>query len=244
MVTSWISDEENRRLLKHHTARKKYIRILTLMALLTALTTAITISGIFDDWIYWVGSWKLGIAFEILFLLLTIRGYLHYDKMKSSNPFRTVPKGKGLELNIFLIASSFIALFIGSTPATVPEHYISEEHQLAAAANHPGTQTTGEVFASINTTTEDTTGTLHYIRIKTTEDGRQAKTLHTWPMDEIKIFEDATTPVEKHHHTRQIATNPYTGEQKVMADTLDYVEISVPAESVANNYTIDVTPSS
>lgn len=232
---------------EYRSIRKAYRVYCYIITGLIVVISVVAVSGVFSAWIYWVGSWKLAIGLALAGIMLLIPGGAFISDMREiSLRYKTTDQeSAGMEPFAAALAAAIAALFIFSTPdATTAEHYISEEHQLAAAANHPGTQTTGEVFVSINTTTEDTTGTLHYIRIETTEDGRQAKTLHTWPMDEIKIFEDATTPVERHHHTRWMATNPYTGEQKVMADTLDYVEISVPAGSVANNYTIDVAPSS
>lgn len=238
---------DEQRYAEYRSIRKAYRVYCYIITGFVALISIVAVSGVLSAWIYWVGSWKLAIGLALAGITLLIPGgALISDIREVRSRYQTEdPEPTGMGIYAVTLAAAIGTLFLFSTPdATTKENYISEEHQLAAAANHPGTQTTGAIFASINTTTEDTTGTLHYIRIETTEDGRQAKTLHTWPMDEIKIFEDATTPVEKHHHTRSIATNPYTGEQKVMADTLDYVEISVPAGSVANNYTIDVAPGS
>lgn len=243
MKTSWTSLGEGPRWQLYRTARKNYALYLLFVNLLTFLVLITARTGVFDNWVFWVGSWKLGIGFAVLFVLLWSFGSFLGDATHVYPYSKDRPNlSFGITLGLFL--ASIVILFAGSIPATTSEHYISEEHQLTAAANHPGTQTNGAIFVSITTTTEDTTGTLHYIRLETTNDGRQAKTLHTWPMDEIKIFEDATTPVEKHHHTRQIATNPYTGEQEVLSDHLDYVEISIPPGSVANNYIIDVAPNS
>ncbi|MFW0120256.1 hypothetical protein ACN08Y_10120 [Rothia sp. P5764] len=121
------------------------------------------------------------------------------------------------------------------------QSYISEEHRLADAGyarEQVGEGSgSGSLFYYASEVKIENVSMLQYVR--QADDG--ALTFHTWPMDEVKIYEsDTQAPMERHHHSRKVLVNPFTGEEEYVDDRLDYVEITVPAGSVARNYDLSV----
>lgn len=155
-----------------------------------------------------------------------------------------------LELFIpaFLVFGSGVLLFLTwfYVPSdAVTQTYVSEEHSLAAVGNtreQVGESSgAGNLFFYASTTTIENVDVLQYVRTSTDREGREFNTVHSWPMEQVRVYENSDQePIERHHHTRVTIKAPFTGETEVLSDRLDYVEITVPENAVANNYEISV----
>ena len=129
-------------------------------------------------------------------------------------------------------------------PSAQEQTYVSEEHQLASVGNLREQESTTSTYSGIltyaSTTTVDNVETIRFIRQQQDERGTYY-TIETRPMSEVRLYQsNDEAPVERHWHTRTVATNPYTGEEHYFNDRLDYVEIKVPEGSVANNYELSL----
>lgn len=152
--------------------------------------------------------------------------------------------GFGSLLSIAIGVGALVPVYIYNSEikdAAPVQSYISEEHHLADAGYAreqvgEGSGSGSALYYASEVKIENVS-VLQYVR--QADDG--ALTFHTWPMDEVKVYEsDTQAPVERHHHSRKVLVNPFTGEEEYVDDRLDYVEITVPAGSVARNYDLSV----
>ena len=129
-------------------------------------------------------------------------------------------------------------------PSAQEQTYISEEHQLTSVGNLREQESTTFTYSGIltyaSTTTVDNVETIRFIRQQQDERGTYY-TIEARPMSEARLYQsNDEAPVERHWHTRIVATNPYTGEERYFNDRLDFVEIKVPEGSVANDYELSL----
>lgn len=129
-------------------------------------------------------------------------------------------------------------------PSAQEQTYISEEHQLASVGNLREQESTTSTYSGIltyaSTTTVDNVETIRFIRQQQDERGTYY-TIEARPMSEVRLYQsNDEAPMERHWHTRTVATNPYTGEEYYFNDRLDFVEIKVPEGSVANDYELSL----
>lgn len=129
-------------------------------------------------------------------------------------------------------------------PSAQEQTYVSEEHQLASVGNLREQESTTSTYSGIltyaSTTTVENVETIRFIRQQQDERGTYY-TIESRPMSEVRLYQaNDEAPVERHWHTRTVATNPYTGEEHYFNDRLDFVEIKVPEGSVANDYELNL----
>lgn len=129
-------------------------------------------------------------------------------------------------------------------PEAQEQTYISEEHKLAAVGNlreqKSSTSTHSGVLTYASTSTVENVETIRFIRQAQDERGTRYS-VESRSASEVRIYQaDDEAPVERHWHTRTVATDPYTGEEHVFEDRLDFVEIKIPEGSVAHDYEISI----
>ena len=200
------------------------------------------------EWVFWLlgghGTQLLAAllwATAIFCVILALS-----DTAKTAVRSSTVTSGVAL-LSVVLAVVTAVGggySWFYTPPDAQEQTYVSEEHQLASVGNLREQESTTSTYSGIltyaSTTTVDNVETIRFIRQQQDERGTYY-TIEARPMSEVRLYQaNDEAPVERHWHTRTVATNPYTGEEHYFNDRLDYVEIKVPEGSVANDYELSL----
>lgn len=165
-----------------------------------------------------------------------------------------VKKAKAATPIVWLVFLASLLVGIISSESYSPEYkevaYVSEEYGLVAVSNSSVASGESSVSSSLlfyaSSATVEERQVLQYIRLDSDpkDSSRSYKTVTSWPLDQVRIYEDnSREPVEKHHHVKQVLTNPFNPDEtrdKPGSDRLDYVEIVIPENSVVHGYNISV----
>lgn len=200
------------------------------------------------EWLFWNfdGHGTQLVAVPLL-LAATLCALLSIGSIiKESSYGSSSPTGAGLISAILaaVVAICGINALFYIPPGAQEQTYVSEEHQLASVGNLREQESTTSTYSGIltyaSTTTVDNVETIRFIRQQQDERGTYY-TIEARPMSEVRLYQsNDEAPVERHWHTRTVATNPYTGEEHYFNDRLDFVEIKVPEGSVANDYELSL----
>lgn len=200
------------------------------------------------EWLFWsLGGHGMQLVAAPLLIAATLCALLSIGFIiKESSYGSSSPTGVSL-ISAFLaavIATAGIYTWSYVPPGAQEQTYVSEEHQLVSVGNLREQESTTSTYSGFltyaSTTTVDNVETIRFIRQQQDERGTYY-TIEARPMSEVRLYQsNDETPVERHWHTRTVATNPYTGEEHYFNDRLDYVEIKVPEGSVANDYELSL----
>lgn len=201
------------------------------------------------EWLFWRfgghGTQLLAIPLLLAAILCAVLsiGFI----IKESSYGGSSATGVGIVSAILaaVMAVCGISSLLYMPPSAQEQTYVSEEHQLTSVGNLREQESTTSTYSGIltyaSTTTVDNVETIRFIRQQQDERGTYY-TIEARPMSEVRLYQsNDEAPVERHWHTRTVATNPYTGEEHYFNDRLDFVEIKVPEGSVANDYELSLS---